>query len=295
MAEKKQKPENKAGLKKTKKQTKPKKKGGVLDELTVQETKEEQDAESIERGDSPMSIVGHLNELRTRLIKSIITILVITLASFFVSEYLLTIIEKPILATGVKLNVFNLTEGFMLRCKSALIAGIMIGLPVFVFEVWKYIKPAVNANDRKFIRGSIIAAVFLFYGGIAFTYFLLLPAAVNVLLSFTPKDMANIISATTYLNFIIFFCLALGLIFELPIVIMILTKMGIVTPQFLTTKRKYAIVIIWIVAAVITPTPDMINQTIVAVPMMILYEISIIISKIIALKKKKQELAEASK
>lgn len=252
---------------------------------------EEIDNDSWNRGDRPMSIIGHLEELRSRLIISLVTITVITLGSFFLfSEYILNIINRPFLKTGLQLNVFNLSEGFLLRAKASLIMGIFVGLPVIVFEIWKYIAPAINKKDRKFIFLAILASVLLLYGGMTLTYFFLLPIAIQMLLSFTPDNMNNIIDAGKYLNFVLLFSLAMGIMCELPIAIMILTKIGIITPKFLISKRKYAIVLIWIAAAILTPGPDILSQALVAIPIMLLYEISIIISKIINRRKIKEEL-----
>lgn len=252
---------------------------------------EELDNDSWDRGDRPMSIIGHLEELRSRLIISLVTITVITLGSFFLlSGYLLDIINSPFIKTGLKLNIFNLSEGFLLRAKASLIMGIFVGLPVIVFELWKYIAPAINKKDRKFIFFAILASVFLLYGGMTLTYFFLLPIAIQMLLSFTPDNMNNIIDASKYLNFVLLFSLAMGIMCELPIAIMILTKIGIITPKFLISKRKYAIVLIWIAAAILTPGPDVLSQALVAIPIMLLYEISIIISKIITRRKIKEEL-----
>lgn len=242
-----------------------------------------------ERGDIPMSLIGHLDEFRSRFLVSLVTIVVITLVSFFFSDQLLYIINKPYLATGLKLNVFNLIDGFLLRLKSAFIAGILLGFPIIIYEVWKYVVPAIERKDRMFSRATILIAVVLFYLGVTLTYFAL-PLAIKALLSFTPPEMTNTINASQYLNFVLIFCLAIGAVFELPIVILILTRIGIVTPSFLISKRKYAIVLIWILAAIITPTVDPLTQSLVAVPLMILYEISIVISKMVVLRKKKKEL-----
>lgn len=248
------------------------------------------DPNALARGDTPMSLVGHLDEFRSRFLVSLVAIMVITLGAFFFSDYILDIINRPYLSTGQKLNVFNLIDGFLLRLKSAFIAGILLGFPVLVYELWKYIVPAIDKKDRTFSRMSVIAAIVLFYSGITLTYFAL-PMAIKALLGFTPDNMVNTINASQYLSFVMLFCLAMGAIFELPIVIMVLTKIGIVTPAFLISKRKYAIVLIWIIAALITPTVDPLTQSLVAVPLMLLYEISIFISRAMISRKKKQELA----
>jgi sec-independent protein translocase protein TatC len=247
---------------------------------------QETDHSAKERGDKPMSIVGHLNELRSRLIISLVSITVITLAGFFFfSDYILAVINKPFLKTGLKLSVFSLSEGFVIRAKAALIAGIFVCFPIIIYEIWKYIVPAIGKRDRRFIGGSVVASVFLMYSGIVLTYFFLLPIAIKMLLSFTPENMNNIIEAGKYLSFVFLFCLAMGFMCELPIIIMILTKLGIITPEILIKKRKYAIVLIWIIAAIFTPGPDILSQALVAVPIMLLYELSIIISKIMIKRK----------
>jgi len=262
----------------TTKKKKPKKQIVKLDNV---------DPDALTRGDMPMSIVGHLDEFRSRLIVSLVTVIIVTLASFFFSEYILNFLTKPYFKTGLKLNVFNLTEGFILRLKASLITAITIALPIIVYEIWKYIKPAVEVKDRRFIGISIIAAVFLIYTGIMFAFFIILPFAIKMLMSFTPEDMTSTIGASKYLSFVLLFCLSMGIMFELPIAIMILTRIGLITPQILISKRKYALVLIWVIAAVITP-PDVLTQAMLAIPLMLLYEISIIISKIIIKRKAKR-------
>ncbi len=244
--------------------------------------------EALERNDTPMSIVGHLNEMRSRLIVSLVTIICVFMASFFfLSDYILNVINRPYYRTGLKLNLFNISEGFVIKAKASLIAGILVGLPVIIYEIWKYIVPAIGKKHRKFIGRSVIAAVFLLYTGMAITYFFLMPITIQMLLKFTPENVNSIIGASTYLTFTVIFCLSMGVLCELPILIMILTKIGIITPRLLTSKRKYAIVLIWIFAAIVTPGPDILTQAMVAIPIMFLYEISIIISKLIMKRKLK--------
>ncbi|MDY6933805.1 MAG: twin-arginine translocase subunit TatC [Spirochaetota bacterium] len=252
------------------------------------EVADEMSQKALERGDVPMSVVGHLDEFRSRLIITLSAIIIITLGSFFLSEQILEIINRPFLATGLKLNVFNLTEGFILRLKASLIAAVLISLPLIIYELWKYIQPAINTDDRKFIFGSILGSILLFYLGVAFTYLLTLPFAIKMLISFTPEVMANTIGASKYLNFVLLFSLGMGLTFQLPILVMILSKIGIITPALLIRQRKYAVVLSWIGAAMITP-PDVLTQMMLAIPVMLLYEISIIISKIVVKTKKKKD------
>lgn len=257
--------------------------GGEVDEPV--------DPEATTRGDSPMTLVGHLGEMRSRLLVALITVLVVMLVGFGFSDYIMMIIARPFVATGQKLNLFTLFEGFTLRLKGSLFASVLVCLPLIIYQVWKYIEPAINRNDRMMIRITLISSALLFYSGVVFTYFFL-PLAIAALMAFAPPDMLVTNNATEYFNFFVMTAIILGAVFELPIVMLLLTKMGIVSPQFLTSKRKYAIVLIWIVAAVASPGPDPLSQALLALPLMLLYEISIVISKIIMRRKKKKELAE---
>ncbi len=255
----------------------------------VPKVPDEDEVKASERGDVPMSVVGHLDELRSRLIVTLVVVLVITAAGFFTADYLLDIITRPFFNTGNRLNIFNLTEGFLLNLKAGLIAGVLLGLPVIVYEAWKYIVPAIEKKNRRFIGLSVGWGAFLFYAGILFTYFVMLPVVIHLLLRFSPPDMTVTIGAERYLMFVVLFSLSVSALFEIPIVILILTRIGIITPQFLIAKRKYAILAIWVLAAVITP-PDGLTQIMLAIPLMLLYEISIIVSKIVLKRRKKREL-----
>ena len=264
-----------------------KKQDGDIEEL-IGDIADIKKSVSIDEGDSA-GLLSHLDEFRSRFIFSLISVTAVTIAAlFFFSDYLLKVINQPFSATGLKLNIFRLMDGFLLRVKASFIAALLICFPVLVYEIWKLIAPRINWKDRGFLRTTVICAVFLFYSGVGLTY-LSLPLAVKALIGFTPEEMANTIDASQYLSFLFLFCTSMGLVFELPIVILILTKIGLITPDFLAKKRKFAIVIIWIIAAVITPTVDPLTQTFVAVPLMLLYEISIIISKIVVKRKKAAE------
>ena len=262
-----------------------------LPEIPLTQEDENIDPQALERGDNPMTMVDHLGEMRSRLLVLLSTVMVVTVLGFIFSDYLMVLINKPFLASGEKLNLFKLFEGFTIRIKASLFAALLICLPIITFQIWRYISPAVNRNDRTMIRLTMVAAVLLFYTGITLTYFIL-PMMIITLLGFAPENMLITNNASEYMNFFVMISLMMGSILELPIVILILSKMGIVSPSFLVSKRKYAIVIIWVVAALISP-PDPLSQALMAIPLMILYEVSIIISKLIAKKKKKKELMKA--
>ena len=249
------------------------------------------DPAALVRGDMPMSIVDHLDEFRSRILIVLGVIMVLTLVNFYFSEHIVNYINKPFLASGNKLNIFKLSGGFVIRLKVSAAIAILASMPLILFHIWRYIMPAIDKNARMFSRITIISSVLLFYAGVSFIFFLLLPLIIEILLSFIPSEMLSTIGADDYISFIFLLCLAMGLIFELPIIILILTKLGIITPAFLISKRKVSIVIIWVFAAVITP-PDPLSQSMVAIPLMFLYEVSILISRLIVIRKKKNELKE---
>ncbi len=249
------------------------------------------DPDALDRGDIPMTVVDHLDEFRSRVLISLGIIMVITIAGFFFSDYLINFINEPFNQTGQKLNIFKLTGGFVIRIKVALVAAIMLSIPIIIFQLWRFIFPAVSKKDRWFSRISILSATLLFYGGISFVFFIILPFAIKMLLGFIGKEMISTIGANDYVSFILISCLAMGFLFELPIIVMVLTRIGIITPSFLIQKRKYSILGIWIIAAIITPQ-DILTQIMVAIPLMFLYEVSILISKLMVRRKNKMEMSE---
>jgi sec-independent protein translocase protein TatC len=256
------------------------------------EEPEEVDPEALDRGDIPMTFVNHLDEFRSRILISIITLFVLTIAAFVFSDELLYFINKPYTDTGLKLNVFKLSEGFMMRLKVSAIAAFIVGLPFLIFQVWRFILPAITKKDRMFSRIALISSILLFYSGVSFVYFLLMPFTVKMLLSFVAKDITSVIGASEYISFVFLFCFFMGVLFEFPIIVMILTRIGLITPYFLSGNRKWALVIIFILSAVVTPTTDVLTQSLVAIPLWVLFEASIIVSKMTAVRKKKNEHAD---
>jgi len=166
--------------------------------------------------------------------------------------------------------------------------GFVMAFPYIIWEVWKFIKPALYPDEQKNARSFIIITSFLFFVGILFGYYVITPLSINFLGSYRVADeVRNNFDLSSYTGLLKASCLSAGFIFELPIIIYFLTKMGLVTPEFLKTYRKYALVMVLVLAAIITP-PDIISQVIVAIPMIILYEVSIKISKFIVRKQKKE-------
>jgi sec-independent protein translocase protein TatC len=253
-----------------------------------------------------MSFVEHLEELRQHIIRSLLAIVIVGVTIFFATEF---VFEKILFApikkdfatyqflcwlspylglenglcynpTNIKLITLGMGEAFALHLKVCFFGGIIVAFPYILWEFWRFISPGLYAHERKAVRGMVGISSFLFALGIFFGYFILSPFGINFLVNYTLPminvDQNNIV-ADSFINYMIMFTIPVGIVFELPIVIYYLSMIGMVTPQFLREYRRHAIVIILIVAAVVTP-PDVVSQVFVAIPVYILYEISIGVS-----------------
>ncbi|MCL1864573.1 MAG: twin-arginine translocase subunit TatC [Spirochaetes bacterium] len=238
---------------------------------------------------STAGLIGYLDKFRSKIIVTVILFVILIFVAFSFSDIMLDYINKPFLATGNKLNIFTLMGGFMLRFKISAAASFFVLIPLIIYQIWSVFSSSMPKSSKLLSVITIAIAVLLFYGGAAFTFFFLLPQAIDILTGFISAYFKTTIGADNYLGFIIFFSLAMGVFFETPVIVFVLTRMGIITPAMLSNKRKYAVVIIWIIAAVITPQVDPLSQALVAIPLMIIYEISIIISKLVVRRNEKIE------
>jgi sec-independent protein translocase protein TatC len=170
---------------------------------------------------------------------------------------------------------------------AAMVAGLILAFPVILWEFWQFFKPALKPSEARYAKGAVLAASGLFFVGVVFGYFMLAPLSIHFLSSYEiDPSVVNQINVRSYIGTLTSICLATGLVFELPIVTFFLTKIGIITPSFMRKYRRHAIVIIFIIAAIITP-PDVFSQTLVAIPLLILYEVSIFISSRVMKQKEK--------
>jgi sec-independent protein translocase protein TatC len=250
-----------------------------------------------------MSFWNHLEELRKRLVRSVILIAVGFGACFNYSEDILRLLLWPMNtkmefhlaypyisvtpnAVPQKLHYTTLVEPFWSHLKIALIAGIMLVFPFIMYQVWKFIAPGLHKKERKYV-GLFVFFSSLFFGiGILFCYFLLLPFAVPFLMTYKTESLIAIIKIGDYIDFVLKFLLASGVVFELPLIIVLLSRMGVVNPELLTKYRKFALLGSFIIGAILTPTPDIFNQTILSIPIYLLYEIGILASRMFGKKKK---------
>ncbi len=253
--------------------------------------------------DHKMPFTEHLAELRKRIILSLIALLFFFLLSFNYSEEIfnllmlpikktLTVIKEPpyIVFTPSKIKNPNLVflgpaEAFWMHLKISFIAGLIMSLPIIFWQLWKFVSPGLLPKEKKYILPFVITASGLFFLGALFCFLIVLPFAINFLLTYKTENLVPMISVGRYVDFCLKFILAFGAIFELPIIILFLSRMGLVRPETLARHRKYAILGAFVIAATLTPTPDAFNQTLMAVPIILLYEIGIIVSRIFVRKR----------
>ena len=250
-----------------------------------------------------MSFLDHLEALRWHLIRSTIAVLIVGVVAFICKDFIFQIIFAPkngdFLTYRMLCKIghffgfesdfcteqlpFTIQSRTMAGQFSAHIwmsiwAGVIIAFPYVLYEVWKFISPALYENERKLARGFILIASLLFFIGVLFGYYLITPLSVNFLGSYSVSpEVKNQIDIDSYISVVRSSVISCGIVFELPIIIYFLTKLGVVTPDFMRKYRRHALIVVLIIAAIITP-PDVASQIIVSIPIMLLYEISIFIS-----------------
>ena len=237
-----------------------------------------------------MSFISHLEELRHRFIVCFIAIGIGVAISYAFKERLFRILMRPlvmVMEPGQKMIFTGLTEAFFCYLKTALLAGVLFAMPVIIYEMWRFIVPGLYDKEKRFIVPLVLVSFIFFIGGVLFAYFIIFPFAFKYLLSFGSDIISPMPSMKEYFSLASILLLAFGVVFELPLVLTVLGRLGLVTPSFLGKNRKYAILLIFLLAAFITPTPDAINQCLMAFPLIILYEVGILGVRIFGKKKEK--------
>jgi sec-independent protein translocase protein TatC len=259
------------------------------------------------KAENEMSFLEHLEELRWHIIRSVLSIVILTVVAFIFKDF---IFNKIILAPknsdfwtnrmlcelghwmlGATNDILCInTKQFQLisikmsgqlttHIAVSIVSGLILSAPIILWEFWRFFKPALLTTEKRYARGAVLWASLLFFMGVVFGYFMIVPLSIHFLGSYQiSEQVVNQIYIRSYIGTISSIVLASGVIFELPLITYVLTKIGIITPQFLTKYRKHSIVVIFIVAAIITP-PDIFSQILVSIPLLLLFEIGIIISK----------------
>jgi sec-independent protein translocase protein TatC len=226
-----------------------------------------------------MSVYDHIGELRKRVIITIIFFLAATIGSFFLVKPIILYLQQADEAKELTMNAFRLTDPIKIYMQFAFIIGCILSSPVALYQLWAFISPGLYEKERKVTLSYIPASLFLFLGGLSFAYFVLFPFVVHFMTGLANDlNIQQVIGINEYFQFLLKLVLPFGLLFQLPVIIMFLTRLGIVTPMFLANVRRYAYFFLLVIAAFITP-PDIISHLMVTVPLLLLYEISIIISK----------------
>jgi sec-independent protein translocase protein TatC len=242
---------------------------------------------------SEMSFMGHLSELRKRLMYSAIGLVVGMAISGLFIEYLVEmVLLHPAIENSLKLQNLKPFGQPILYFKLIFISGFILSIPFLIYQLWKFIAPGLYQNERKWVVWITSSATLSFLAGIAFSYFVMLPSMVSFAANFGSKTIENVIDINEYLSFYTTMMLASGLVFELPVLSFILGTIGIINSKFLRKYWRHSIIVILIVAAIITPTPDPVTQMVFAAPLIILYEISIWVVKLIEKRKKKEDKSE---
>ena len=244
--------------------------------------------QSAEDAGGKMSFLEHLDELRRRLVVAIIAVAVGFLVALFFIDRIFGFVMRPlqqILPHGGKLIYTEPTEAFMLQLKVAALAGLVLAAPLVMWQVWLFVAPGLYAKEKRFALPFVFFSSIFFVGGAAFSHYVVFPTAWTFLASFTTDYMEFTPKVSSTFSLYARMLLAFGLVFQMPTVVLALARMGVVTAGFLARHTKYAILIIFIIAAVITPTSDVVTQALMAAPMIVLYAISIVVAWIFGRKK----------
>lgn len=269
-----------------------------------------------------MSFLDHLEELRWHVVRSLFAIIIFTIVAFVMAPWIFQHVifaparvdfptfqvlcefgrmigmEDSLCVQEIPFKVQSrlMTGQFTMHILASLVIGIIIAFPYVMWEMWRFIKPGLYSRERRYSRGIVGAVSFLFFTGVLFGYYVMSPIMISFLANYQISDMiVNEFDITSFVSTVVAVVFGSGLLFQLPVVIYFLTKIGIVTPQFLRQYRRHAIIIILIIGAIITPSADPLSQSLIAVPLYLLYEISILISLRVTRRMEKTEAEEQLK
>lgn len=238
--------------------------------------------------DRRMPFTEHLAELRRRLIVGFIAVGIGFLLAYGFSQQLLIIIQHPLSRPLIFLSP---TEAFWVAIMVSLLAGILLASPVLLYEMWKFVAPGLLEKERRYIVPFTLFSTLFFSLGVCFAYFIVLPLGLRFLLGFSSPELRPMLSLSNYVTFFGKMLLAFGLMFEFPLVIFLLTRIGLLQPETLAKNRKYAILAIFVVSALLTP-PDVASQFLMAIPLIGLFELSLLVSRLVRRKRKEKKVDE---
>jgi len=231
-----------------------------------------------------LSVLGHLGEVRQRLIKSVIAVVITSTLSFIFFQQIFNVLIAPA-PQDITLIFIEMTEMIGTIMRVSLVSGIILAMPYLTYQLIMFVSPALTSREKKYVYLILPWIALMFAAGVAFTYFILIPPATNFLITFGSDIATPQIKIGNYISIVTRLLLAVGLVFEMPVVTTFLARLGVLKPKWLSDKRKLAIIFAFILAAIITPTFDPINQTLVAAPLIVLYEMSIWLAKLVQRRK----------
>jgi len=234
-------------------------------------------------GRSDMPFLAHIEELRWRLIKAVLAVVAGTAVGLYFSDYIFHFFVRPL--GDIKLHFTEITGSFYAYLKIGIYFGIVVAVPVIFYQLWQFVAPGLYRREKSKVIPLVLIATILFLGGAAFCYLLVLPFAIQYLVGFGQDIMTPIITIESYISFAGIMIIAFGFSFELPVLGYMAGKMGIISGRGLSKGRPYAVVIILIAAAILTPTPDVVSQLLLAGPLLVLYEITIVLVRLTGKKK----------
>jgi sec-independent protein translocase protein TatC len=227
-----------------------------------------------------MPFLEHLGELRDRIVRALVAILIGLVIAFPFSARTVDWLARPIQQTGNTLVFLAVTEAFWVQMKVALFLALFIAAPAILYQVWAFIAPGLYAHERKYAAPFVIIGSLMFIAGGAFSLLVVTPNAIKFLLGYARPGLQPMISIGSYIDFLLKFTLAFGAVFEVPIALTLASRLGLVTPKALAKNRKYAVLGAFVAAAILTPTPDIVNQSLMAGPIILLYEVGIVCARL---------------
>jgi sec-independent protein translocase protein TatC len=233
-----------------------------------------------------MSFLEHLGELRSVIIQSLVVLLVVSIVCWFFSGRILELLLEDLPLDSLYFH--SPIEAFMVRMKISFVLGAMITFPFILFKIWSFVAPGLFENERRKIYPFMIVSSILFYTGVLFCYIVLIPVVLKFLLGFATEHLNPLLSVNSYFAFVARLCFSFGIVFQIPVIVLILSAIGIVTPNFLLRQWRYAVVLIFFVAAVMTP-PDVVSQLMMALPVLFLYIGSVLVAYFTVKKQKRSE------
>lgn len=231
--------------------------------------------------DQEQPLISHLVELRQRLMRSVFAVFILFLCLFYFANDLYLFLSTPLtslLPEGTSMIATDVTSPFFAPFKLTLVAALALAMPYILHQIWSFIAPGLYANEKQFAIPLLLSSIILFYAGIAFAYFVVFPLIFGFFTSVGPENVAVMTDISSYLNFVLKLFFAFGLAFEIPIATLLLIKSGAISAKDLAAKRAYVVVVCFVFGMLLTP-PDIISQSLLALPMWLLFEVGLFMSR----------------